>query len=169
MAHRRTVLLALLVSAAVSCGDDGVTATDTVNGIKYSAKFNGNISTGTGTFVNVVATLQNVSTSPQERTYLVSCPVRIRLYRPADGFKMYDETKLACGGTTEGTLAIGIGESKELQSGIRQATTMLGDSLPYQTYAVRAVLYTEGQDKEMEVVAGAWLFTAPAPGAPASK
>ncbi|HKS06420.1 MAG TPA: hypothetical protein VJR92_08920 [Gemmatimonadaceae bacterium] len=169
MAHRRTLLLAFLASAAASCGGDGgVTSTDTVNGVKYSARFNAAVSTGA--FVNVIATLQNVSSAPQDRTYLVSCPVRIRLYRPADGFRVYDETKLACGSTTEGTLNIGVGESKELTSGVRQATTILGDSLSYQTYAVRAVLNTEGPGKQMEVVAGAWLFTAPpGPGAPASK
>ena len=165
MVYRRTLILALLAAAA-SCGDNGVTDTDTVNGVKYSARFNAG---GTlGPFVNVIATLQNVSSAPQDRVYLVSCPVRIRLYRPADGFKVYDETQLACQSNVEATLSIPIGESKELQSGIRQATTILGDSLPFQTYTVRAVLNTEGQGSEMEVVAGAWTFTQ-APGVGASR
>ena len=169
MVYRHTLVLALLalLATAASCGDDGVTETDTVNGVRYSARFNGGGSLGP--FINVVATLRNVSSAPQDRVYLVSCPVRIRLYRPADGFKVYDETQLACQSNVEATLSIGVGEAEELTSGIRQGSTVLGDSLPFQTYAVRAVLNTEGAGTEMEVVAGAWTFTQPSPGVGASR
>lgn len=166
MAHRRILWLAL-AAAALACGSDGVTETDTVNGVKYTARFVGNVSSGTGTFTTVIATLQNVSSSSQDRDYPVSCPVRIRLYRPADGFKMYDETRSACVSDTA-TLSIPVSESRELQSGIRTAEFLLGDSLPYQTYAVRAVVQTEGAN-ELEVVAGAWTFTQPAPAPPAAR
>lgn len=165
MAFRRILLLAL-AAVALACGSDGVTSTDTINGVRYTARFVGNVSTGTGTFVNVIATLRNVSSATQERDYPVSCPVRIRMYRPADGFKVYDETRNACVSDTA-TLSIAASESHELTSGIRTAEAILGDSLNYQTYAIRAVVQTEGAN-ELEVVAGTWTFTPVAPAPPAS-
>lgn len=153
--HRRMISFAL---AALACGcvDDGITVTDTVNGVKYSARF-----APAGIGMNLIATLENVSTATQERLYPATCPVRIRLYRPADGFKMYDETKLSCASDTV-RLSLNPGDKYDLASGIRTANYLLGDTLPAQTFVVKGVVQTEGVH-EIEVDAGYWTFDPPEP------
>jgi hypothetical protein len=166
MAHRSTVWLALAAVGLACGGGDGITETDTINGVKYTARTNSLI-LADGERISIIATLENVSSVNQDREYPATCPVRIRLYRPADGFKMYDETLTTCVSDTV-TLSIPVAESRDLQSGLRKVTDVLGDSLPYNTYAVRAVVQTEGPGV-LEVVAGPWTPVQPAPARPASK
>ena len=148
----------LAILGVVACGaDNGITDASTVDGIKYTARITSIVSIENSQ-INVIATLQNVTSATKERTYPVGCAVRVRLYRPADGFKMYDETKRPCANETPATLSIPAGETRELASGVRFTATILGDSLPHTTYLIKVVVMTEGSGRVLEVVAGEWTF-----------
>jgi hypothetical protein len=107
----------------------------------------------------VVLTLQNTNRTSVTRTYLAACPVRIRLYRQANNQLVYDETRRACGSTTQVEITLNADERRDLSSGVRLPASVAGDSLAFATYIVKAVPTTEG-DNVFEVNAGT-VFLSP--------
>ncbi len=146
------LILALSALAAASCSSDVAAPQNEYNGIRYTAAVAPN-----GIGFTVIVTLENTSGVQQLRTYPAACPVRIRLYRTADNFRLYDETTWPCDATNTATITIDAFSSKTLQSGARSATTVTGDSLPHTAYTVYAVVRTEGATL-VEVRAGLFTF-----------
>ena len=150
-----TVPLGALLIAA--CGSDSGTGPQTeFDGVKYTAAVV-LVPTGGQTLLSVVVTLTNTGGETRSRTYPASCPVRIRLYRSADNALLYDETRRACSAEPTATVSLASLESKTLQSGVRFPGTIAGDSLPFTTYVVRAVVLTEGT-KEVLINAGTYAL-----------
>lgn len=141
----RTFALAALALAA--CSDDLGSGTQSVfDGVRYTARvvtYDVGIMKPILVFA-VFVTMTNTGAGQQTRTYPAACPVRLRLYRQTDGALMYDETRRSCDPQPATTITLAGQETKELQSGIRYPSTIAGDSLPFTTYLVRAVLATEG-------------------------
>ena len=152
---RRTLkfILALGAMVAAGCGTDVAAPQNEYGGIRYTAEVAESSSqSGAKQFI-VIVTLKNTGGGAQTRTYPASCPVRIRLYQVSDGRLVYDETTRPCAANPLVTLTIDGFASKTLQSGVRFATTVLGDSLPRTTYTAYAVVLTEGSTL-VEVRAG---------------
>jgi hypothetical protein len=148
--HRSVITFTLATLAFLGCSQDlGSGLPTEFDGVKYTAQvvqFDvGSQNPPSPVIVfNVTVTLTNTGTAQQTRTYPAACPVRVRLYRQADGALMYDETRRNCDPQPTATINLGGQESKTVQSGIRYPSTIAGDSLPFTTYIVRAVVPTEG-------------------------
>jgi len=134
----RRLIGALYLFAAASCGLNPVGPKTEFDGVKYTA---------TSSFVPilgfvVLVKLENLTTATLTRTYPSGCAVRIRLYRPIDGKRVYDETQWPCLYDTPATIQLTSRSTYQLSSGGRSG--MLGDSLPPATYIVHGVVKTEG-------------------------
>lgn len=129
---------------------------ETFGNIKYSAEIKV-IHNGAVTFYNAFVTLHNQTGGAQTRTYPVSCPVQIRLYRLGDNVVVYDETRRVCDKSHTAELTINGTSDAMLYSGNRTAGSILGDSLPAATYGARVVVNTEG-NKEALIYAGTVTF-----------
>jgi hypothetical protein len=143
----RSLIGALCLFATASCGLDPVGPKTEYNGVKYTA---------TSSFVPilgfvVLVKMENLTTETVTRTYPSGCAVRIRLYRPIDGKRVYDETQWPCIYNTPATIQLTSRSTYQLSSGGRSG--MLGDSLPGATYIVHGVVMTEGTTP-VEVNAG---------------
>ena len=146
----------LAVAAGLGCSTDVAAPPSNFGGIQYTASVAG-VSAGTGhvPLLNAIVTLQNTAGVVQTRTYPLSCPVRIQLYRLSDNALMYDESKLPCDMTTTGTLTIPGLASTTLSSGVRFPGNIAGDTLPLVTYTVRVLVLTEGT-KQVLINAGSF-------------
>ena len=134
----RRLIGALCLFATVSCGLDPVGPKTVIGGVKYTASSSFVPILG---FV-VLVKLENLTTATVTRTYPSGCAVRIRLYRPIDGRRLYDETQWPCIYDTPATIQLPSRTTYQLSSGGRAG--MLGDSLPPGTYIVHGVVKTEG-------------------------
>lgn len=139
----RTSLVALGVLLPLGCGGDSSGPSDQGGNLRYTARVE-RVQTGTINFVTVIVSVRNTTSAVETRTYPSACPVQIRLYRLGDDALVYDETRRDCPATPTSTLEVGGLQTKELQSGLRNPTTILGDSIAAASYGVRAVVNTEG-------------------------
>ena len=134
----RRLIGGVCLFATVSCGFNPAGPKTDYDGVKYTAT--SSLVTGFG-FV-VLVKLENTTTAVLTRTYPSGCAVRIRLYRPIDGKRVYDETQWPCIYNTPATITLQSRATYQLSSGAR--TGILGDSLPTANYAVHGVVATEG-------------------------
>jgi hypothetical protein len=118
-----------------------------IGGVKYTAKYAPVPILG---FV-VLVKLENLTTETLTRTYPSGCAVMVRLYRPIDGRRVYDETLKPCLYDAPVTITLQSRTTWQLTSGGRLG--ILGDSLPLASYIVRGVVFTEGPTP-VEVDAG---------------
>lgn len=139
----RNVTVGVLIAVA-GCGTDGTGPQTDFDGVRYSATVSTIQSGQSLTQFTVLVTLENLTTATVTRTYPAGCPVRVRLYRQADGARVYDEVLLTCSVTTPATITLTSRESKTLTSGPRTPASVLGDSLTAGTYIVHGVAQTEG-------------------------
>ena len=154
MDRRAWTLVAAAV--AVACGSDEIASGDQqptlTPGLSYSAETS-EIRFDGGPSMLVTLSISNASLAPITLTYPAGCPVRIRLYRPSDNVRVYDETRVPCGLTTPASITISPQATRSLGSGFRGMTTIVGDSLQFTVYRVMAVPQTEGANI-IEVPAG---------------
>jgi hypothetical protein len=153
--HRRNALLvaALVMNACSSAEEVGDIVAPTITpGIAYSASAT-ETRFDAGNNLLVTLSIENTSIVPVTLTYPASCPLRIRLYQPADNALVYDETRLACSTTEPATLTISPGTIRTIGSGFRGMVWIVGDSLRFATYRVVAVPQMEGAHV-FEIAAG---------------
>lgn len=156
MSRRHVRVLLPAIVAITGCADDEVVAVDDASpltpGISYSAEVS-EVQFDGSTKMLVTLSILNNSIAPIALTYPAGCPVRIRLYRPADNVRVYDETRVTCQLTTPATITVSPQASRSLGSGFRSMAAIVGDSLQFAAYRVVAVPRTEG-DNIIEVPAG---------------
>lgn len=153
----QSVTVGILIAVA-GCGTDGTGPQSDFDGVRYSAMVSTIQSGQSLTQFTVLVTLENLTTATVTRTYPAGCPVRVRLYRAADGVRVYDEMMLTCSVTTPATITLTSRESKTLTSGPRTPASVLGDSLQGGNYTVHGVAQTEGATF-VELGAGSYLIT----------
>jgi hypothetical protein len=153
----RKVTIGVLIAVA-GCATDGTGLQTEFDGVRYTATVSTIQSGMSLTQFAVLVTLENMTTTTVSRTFPAGCPVRIRLYRQADGRLVYDETQRTCDFTTTTTIQLQSRETHTLTSGPRLPGTVLGDSLSSATYSVHGVAATEGATM-VELAAGTYLLT----------
>ena len=142
---------AMTIGACSSADEDGFVEPTITPGIVYAAAAS---ETRFDAWYNLLVTvsIENTSAVPITLTYPASCPIRIRLYQPADDALVYDETKVVCPFDDQATITISPGATRSIGSGFRGMVGIVGDSLRFATYRVFAVPQMEGH--VFEVPAG---------------
>src|SRR5262245_14350035 len=124
LATRRSLACMLVVLSGCKADFSAPEPSETFGNIHYAAEIK-EIRNGTVVLYNAFVTLHNRTGGNQTRTYPVSCPVQIRLYRLGDDALVYDETKRECDMSRTADIQIGGSSDAMLYSGNRTATSIL--------------------------------------------
>jgi hypothetical protein len=149
---RIALLSTALAISACSSDEDDPMEPETTPAVVYSASVS-ETRFSAGYSLLVTLSIENISLFPVTLTYPASCPIRIRLYEPADNAPVYDETRVICPFDGQATLTISPGATRTIGSGFRAMVGIVGDSLRFATYRVFAVPQMEGSGV-VEVPAG---------------
>jgi hypothetical protein len=86
--------------------------------------------------------MRNVTDAAISRRYPIGCAVQIRLYRPQNNQRVYDEHLTPCAPADSLSAVIQPGQTISLSSGVRFPQSFT-DSLPAVEYRVSAIVHTD--------------------------
>lgn len=153
MKHLPTLAVTLLATLALGCSDSEPTDpndTQAINGVELTGEIvviPGGISAfASGMVLSAKVEARNVTSQNVDITYPVSCPVRIRLYRPADDRLIYDQTQFDCDASLVTTLHLGAGQTHSFTTGNTTPTAIEADSVAAGYYRAVGVFRTTGNN-----------------------